>query len=219
MAPSQVSREKRPFSARASPSARDCRILNGESVAGCRCYPGSRKYGFQFSRPDYRVDFGNILTNIVAETLHQAARDHQLLGASLGLMLGHLQDGVDRLLLGAGNKRTGVDHDNVGVLGPRNQFGPGPLQHAHHDFAVHQILGTPQAYEPHLRRTRGRGRRFGGVLRTVTDKVFVGMQSIDFNTLAGIVHRGLAQPDVRFPNRARAPHIVLLETSKPLGAC
>ena len=88
MAPSQVSREKRPCSARASPSARDCRILNGESVAGLPWrYPGGGQNGFQLSRPDYRIHFGNVLTNIVAESFHQAARDHQFLGASLGLVL------------------------------------------------------------------------------------------------------------------------------------
>ena len=78
---------------------------------------GGRQNGFQFSRSNDRVHFRNVLLNIVAETLHQAAGDHQLPGAPGGLVLRHFQDGVDRLLLGAGDERAGVDHDHVGFFG------------------------------------------------------------------------------------------------------
>ena len=82
MAPSQLSRENRPWAARASPSGRDCRILKGEFEDGAGARPGSRENAFQFARADYRVNFRDVLLNFVAETFHQAARDHQLSGAA-----------------------------------------------------------------------------------------------------------------------------------------
>ncbi len=186
MAPSQVSREKRPCAARASPSGRDCRILNGEFDGRRRRYSGRRQNGFQFSRSDHRVDFRNVLTNLVAETLHQAARDHQLPGAAVGLVLGHLQDGVDRFLLGAGDERAGVDHDHVGVFGAGDQLRPRPAASMPIMTSLStRFLGHPRLTKPTLVARGGRRvLQLQVASSSGTDKVFVGMQSIDFNTLA-----------------------------------
>ena len=70
-------------------------------------------------------------------------------------MRGHFQDRVDRFLLGAFDERAGIDDDDVGIFGARGQFGSGPRQQAHHDFAVHQVLGAAQADEAHLLRAIG----------------------------------------------------------------
>ena len=71
----------------------------------------------RFAGADHGIHFWNILTNIVAESFHQATCDHQPPGAPRGLVLRHFQDRIDRFLLGAGDKRAGVDHDDVGVFG------------------------------------------------------------------------------------------------------
>ena len=117
--------------------------------------PGCRENSFQFARANHRVNFRNVLLNLVAETFDQAARNHQFLGAAGGLVLGHLQDGVYRFLLGAGDKRAGVDHDHVGFFGAGDQCRPGLGEHAHHDLAIHEVFGAPQAYKANFRRGHG----------------------------------------------------------------
>ena len=65
-------------------------------------------------------------------------------------MLRHLQDRVHRLLLGSVNERTGIDHDDVSVFGTGCNFCPARREQAHHDLAVHQVLGTAQAHKPYF---------------------------------------------------------------------
>jgi len=57
-----------------------------------------------------------------------------------------------------------------------------------------------------------------GVSWTVTDKVFVGMQSIDFNTLAGMFIGG-SPSRVGVSQIEPARRIRPFGTSKPPGAC
>jgi hypothetical protein len=125
----------------------------------CRWRRDSRssKDVIQLARPDDCVYLRDALANLVAEAFDQAACHHQFPGTSFGLVPRHLQDSVHRLLLRAGDKRAGVDYDDVSILGPRNQIRSRLRQHPHHHFAVHQVLGTPQAHEAHLER---RQRRF-----------------------------------------------------------
>ncbi len=67
----------------------------------------------------------------------------------------HLEDGVDRLLLGAVDEGAGVDDDDVGVFSAAGKFGSGAGKIAHHDFTIDKILGTAQADEADLLRTIG----------------------------------------------------------------
>ena len=121
----------------------------GRDSSGC-------EYSFQLSRSHDRIHFRDVLTDIITKTFYQAARDHQFPGPPRALVLRHFEDGVDRFLLGAGNERAGIDHDDVGVFSVRDQLGPGLLQKTHHHFAVHQVLGTAQAYKAHPGRARRR---------------------------------------------------------------
>ncbi len=65
-------------------------------------------------------------------------------------MLRHLQNGVDRLLLGGVDERAGVDDDDVGVFGARGDLRSALREQAHHHLAVHQVLGTAQADKPNF---------------------------------------------------------------------
>ena len=125
-------------------------MLNGEWL-GWRWRDSRRRQNlFQFTRAHDRVHFRNILANVVAKAFDQASGDDQFAGAAIGLVARHLQNGVHGFLLRAGDERTGVDHDDIGIFGARNQLGSGLRQHAHHDFAIHQILGAAQADEADL---------------------------------------------------------------------
>jgi hypothetical protein len=93
---------------------------------------------------------------LIAEAFDKASRDHQLLRLASSLVACHFQDRVHRFLLRAIYERAGVDHDDVGVFGAAGQFGSGARKHAHHDFAVDQVLGASETNESHLLRTRVR---------------------------------------------------------------
>ncbi len=54
----------------------------------------------EFVGADERVHFRHFLADVAAIALHQAAGDDQLLRAADLLVFGHLEDGVDRFLLG-----------------------------------------------------------------------------------------------------------------------
>ncbi len=77
---------------------------------------------FQFTRPDNGIDFRNILLNFVAKTFHQTAGDDQFPGTSIGFVPRHFQNCVHRFLLGAGDERTSIDHNHVGIFGTPGQF-------------------------------------------------------------------------------------------------
>ena len=109
----------------------------------------------QFARADHRVHFRNVLADFVAKTLDQASSNHQFLRAASGFMTSHFQNRVHRLLLRTGNEGAGVDYDDVSVLGVLGQFCPCLREHAHHDLAIHEVLGTAQADKADFR-TRGR---------------------------------------------------------------
>src|SRR5208283_185076 len=114
---------------------------------------------------DYRVHFRNILLNLVSKAFYQAAGYNQALGLAGGLVTRHFKDGIDRFLLGAGDKGTGVDDDHVGIFGRWSQLSPGLRQNAHHDLAIDEVLGAAQAYKADFEGSRRRassGDRFSG---------------------------------------------------------
>lgn len=92
--------------------------------------------GFQFAGSDDCVHFRDVLLDLVAVTLYQAAGYDDALGfaAVLLLVLDHLEDGVDRLLLGGVDEAAGVDDDDLGVFGPGGEFGSVVVEEAHHDL-------------------------------------------------------------------------------------
>ena len=62
--------------------------------------PGGSENALQFAGADHGIDFRNILLNLVAEAFHQAAGYDQFLGTPCRLVPRHLEDGIDRFLLG-----------------------------------------------------------------------------------------------------------------------
>ncbi len=117
----------------------------------------------QFARADDRIHLRNILSNLVAKAFHQTAGDDQFSGLPVHLVFRHFQDGVHRLLLCAADERACVDHDHVGIFCGMRQLGTSLSQHAHHDLAIHEVLGATQADEANLGGSvplRGRGNVF-----------------------------------------------------------
>ena len=98
----------------------------------------------EFVGADERIHFGHVVADVAAIALHQAAGDDQLLGAADFLVLGHFEDGIDGFLLGGIDEAAGVDHQHVGLVGMRRQLVPAGHKLAHHDFAIHEVLGTAQ---------------------------------------------------------------------------
>ena len=150
----QDSREKRPWAARASPSGREGRTTNGELLGAvtARRQAGCGENLLQLAGAHDGVDFGNVFADLVAEAFDEASGDDEFFCLAAGLVRGHLEDGVDRLLLRAFDERAGIDDDDVGVFGAAGEFGAGAGQQAHHDFAVDEVFGAAQADEAHLLR-------------------------------------------------------------------
>ena len=133
--------------------------------SGCEDHEGGRCGGpghsrgrqdtVEFAGPDHRIHFRNVFLNFVAKALDQATGHNQLLGVSPRLQAGHIQNGINRLLLGRVNEGTGIDDDNVSILSLGSQVGACLHQHPHHYFAVNQVLRATQADEGHLLRSFG----------------------------------------------------------------
>ena len=64
---------------------------------------------------EHSVDLRNLGPQLLAVPLGQAAGDDERPAASVLLVLRHLEDGVERLLLGGVDERAGVDHEHVGL--------------------------------------------------------------------------------------------------------
>ena len=90
------------------------------------------------------IDLRDLRLQFVAITLRQAAGHHQLL-ASAGLpAFRHLQDGVNRFLLGAVDEGTGVDDDDVRVSGVGGNRVSGSFGQPQHHLAIYEVLGAAQ---------------------------------------------------------------------------
>jgi hypothetical protein len=86
------------------------------------------------------VHLGHLPRHLVVVALGEAAGHHELLAAPLLLVARQLEDGLDRLLLGALDEAAGVDDDDVGAGGVLHQPVAGLGQGAEHDLAVHPVL-------------------------------------------------------------------------------
>ena len=101
----------------------------------------------EFVGADEGVDFRHFVADIAAVALHQAAGDDQLFGAADFLVLGHLQDGVDRFFLGGVDETAGVDDQDVGLVGMVRQLVASGDELTHHDFTIDEVFGTAQTDE------------------------------------------------------------------------
>jgi hypothetical protein len=110
---------------------------------------GGGEDGFEFPGAYHGVDFGDVFLDLVAVAFDQAAGDDDALGlaAVLPLVLDHLEDGIDGLLLGGVDEGAGVDDDDLGVFGLGSKFASGLVEEAHHDLGVDQVLGAAERDE------------------------------------------------------------------------
>ena len=108
--------------------------------------------GFEFACADYGIYFGDVLPDLVAVALDEAAGydDAACLAAVLLLVLDHLEDGVDGLLLGGVDEAAGVDDDDLGVFGSGGEFGAVVVEQAHHDLGVDEVLGATERNEAYF---------------------------------------------------------------------
>ena len=68
------------------------------------------------------------------------------------LVLGHLEDGVDRLLLRLVDEGAGVDDEHVGVGGVAGQFVPLLLGEPEHHLGVDEVLRAAEGHHSNLHR-------------------------------------------------------------------
>src|SRR5450631_1022014 len=91
---------------------------------------------------DELIDFGHLGRQLFRVALRQTAGDHQSLAAPRLLVLGHLEDGIDRLLFGLADEAAGVDDDDLGGLWRRNQLVSRVGRVPEHDLGVDAIFGA-----------------------------------------------------------------------------
>ena len=129
------------------------RMLKGElaRLAGGG-QAGGGEDGFEFAGAYDGVDFGDVLLDFVAVALDEAAGDDDALGfaAVLLLVLDHLEDGVDGLLLGGVDEAAGVDDDDLGVFGVGGELGAVVVEDAHHDLGVDEVFGAAEGDEAYF---------------------------------------------------------------------
>jgi hypothetical protein len=65
-------------------------------------------------------------------------------------VLGHLEDGVDRLLLRLVDERAGVDDEDVGGGGVAGQLVAGALRQPEHHLGVHEVLRAAEGDHANL---------------------------------------------------------------------
>ena len=102
-------------------------------------------------------------------------------------MGGHLQDGVDRLLLGRIDERAGIHHDDVGIFGAGGDLRAVVRQQAHHDFGVDQVFGASEGDKAHL------FRGIGFVVRGATGDFVSSMESSYFSIFGGHLAAGIVR--------------------------
>jgi len=121
------------------------------------CEPGRSQNGFKLTCAYNGINLGDVLADLVAVALDQAAGDDNSAGlaAVLALVLHHFEDRVDGFLLGGIDEAAGVDDDDFGVFGARGQLGAIVVQQAHHNLGIDEVLGAAKRDEAHLGTSRG----------------------------------------------------------------
>ena len=100
-----------------------------------------------FARAEHDVDFGDQLAQLVAIALGQAAGDDEAAAGAGLLVLGELQDRVDRFLLRLVDEGAGVDDQHVGFVRPRRQLVAGFLGEAQHHLGVDEVFRAAERDE------------------------------------------------------------------------
>ncbi len=120
---------------------------------------GGGQDAFELAGADDGVDLGDVFADLVAVALDEAAGDDDALGfAAVGLLvLDHLEDGVDGLLLGGVDEGAGVDDDDLGVGGVGGELCAVVVEEAHHDLGVDEVFGAAEGDEADLGAGAGGG--------------------------------------------------------------
>ena len=121
-------------------------IRRGGKLTGHQTF-AERGDFFELVGADDRIHFRNVLLNISAIPLDQAARDDETLRFAGFLVLGHFEDGIDRFLLSGVDEAAGVDDNDVGLRGLRSQLMATRNELAHHDFAIDEIFWAAETYK------------------------------------------------------------------------
>jgi hypothetical protein len=119
-------------------------------VGGGAVEAGGFEDGFEFAGADDGVDFGDVGADLVAVALDEAAGDDEALGAAAvgDLVLHHLEDGVDGLLLGGVDEGAGVDDEDVGVFGAGVSCAPPRWSRPIMTSESTRFLGQPSETKP-----------------------------------------------------------------------
>ncbi len=109
------------------------------------------------ARPEEVVDLGHLLGELPGVALREAPGDDELLAGADALVLGELEDRVDRLLLRLADEAARVDDDDLGVVGLLDDAPAVPARHAEHDLGVDPVLDASEADEVNLAIAHTRG--------------------------------------------------------------
>ena len=90
------------------------------------------------------IHLRQLLQHVVLIPLCHAASDQNFLDLARFFQLGHLQNVVNGLLTGGGQKAAGIDHHHVAAFGGCLNVIARSLTGCHHLLAVHLVLGTAQ---------------------------------------------------------------------------
>jgi hypothetical protein len=106
-----------------------------------------------FSRADDGVDLWNLRTQLVAVALGQAPGDDERPATAALLVLGQLEDRVDRLLLRFVDERARVDDEDVSVCRVACQLVAGLLREPEHDLGVDEVFRAAERHHSNLHST------------------------------------------------------------------
>ena len=96
------------------------------------------------------VDLRNLGAELVAIPLRHASGDHEPPALAGLLVLRHLQDGVDRFLLGLVDERARVDDEHIGFVGVTGKLMSCLLSEAQHHLGVDEVLGAAEGDQANL---------------------------------------------------------------------
>ena len=101
----------------------------------------------EFVGADERVNFWKLVQNLASIAFHHASGDDEFLRATGLFEASHLDDGVDRFLLGRVDKAASVDDNNVSFARRRCEFMPVCGKLTHHDFCVDEVFRATETDE------------------------------------------------------------------------
>ena len=93
-----------------------------------------------FAGPENGVDFGDFLSQFVSVPLGEATSHDKTRAVTVLFQLRHLQDGIDRLLLGFVDERAGVHDQYVGARRIVGQLVAGIAGHTQHHLAIDEVF-------------------------------------------------------------------------------